>query len=133
MQYTAELTLPKGKNRQTQTSTKLKAVHGVIHRIDIVFPSGCAALVNVQIFVGGHPIAPSTEGQTYKGDNEVISFPEFEELRAALNTITISGWNEDEVYDHTILVRIYVLPRWALLPIGAVEGMVRSLKSLFER
>lgn len=133
MQYTIDVTFPKGKSRASQTKSTLKLAKGIIHKIDIAFPSGCVGLVNVQIFLGGHPIAPSTQGQVYKGDDEVIIIPEFEELSSVLNLISIKGWNEDTLYDHTVLFRLYVLPKSVLLPIGAQEGIIASLRSLFVR
>ena len=133
MQYTTEITFTRATTRESQESKTLKCAKGVIHRIDVVFPAGCHGKVNVAIFVGGHSIAPSTEGQTYKGDDEVISIPEFIELGKELNIVTISGWNEDNVYEHRILIRIYVLRKKFLLPIGATEGIIAALKAIFRQ
>ena len=130
MQYVKEITFSKNGSSTNQTSATLKCAKGIIHKIEIVFPSGCFGLVHTQIFIGGHPIAPSTFGQTYAGDNEVIIIPEFTELRKDFNVITISGWNEDDTYDHIVRVRIYVLPKEVLLPAGATEGILAGLKSL---
>ena len=130
MQYVKDVTFSTGGTRQSQTEATLKCAKGIIHRIEIVFPSGCAGLVHVQIFQAGHPIAPSSESQTYSGDNDIIEIPEFEELKSELNTLTIKGWNEDDTYDHRIQFRIYVLAKEFLLPIGATEGMLAALKSL---
>ena len=133
MQYTKSITFSSGGSSTNQTSTTIKATKGIIHKIEIVFPSGCFGLVNLQIFTGGHPIAPSTFGQTYVGNDEIIILPEFIELRSDFNTITISGWNEDDTFEHTIRVRIYVLPEEVLLPAGATEGILAGLKSLVLR
>ena len=130
MQYVKEITFSSGGSSTNQTSANIKAAKGIIHKIELVFPSGCFGLVHVQLFQGGHPIAPSTFRQTYASDNEVILIPEFTELRSELNTITITGWNEDDTYDHTIRFRIYVLPKEVLLPAGATEGILAGLKSL---
>ena len=130
MQYVKEITFSSGGSSTNQTSANIKAAKGIIHKIELVFPAGCAGLVHIQLFTGGHPIAPSTFGQTYSAENEIILIPEFTELRSDFNTITISGWNEDDTYDHTIRVRIYVLPKEVLLPAGATEGILAGLKSL---
>lgn len=133
MQYTKSITFSSGGSRINQTSSKLKATKGVIHKIEIVFPSGCVGLVHVQIFIGGHPIAPSNESQTYSGDNDVIEIPEFTELLSDENVLTFKGWNEDDTYDHTVLFRIFVLAKKFLLPVGATEGILEGLKNLVLR
>lgn len=133
MQYTKDVTFSSGGSSTDQTSATIKAARGVIHRIEMVFPGGCAGLVHVQLFVSGHPIAPSTFGQTYSGDNDIIEIPEFTELRKDSNIIEIRGWNEDDTYDHRILFRIFVLPKNVLLPVGATEGILEALKSLVLR
>ena len=133
MQYTKDVTFSSGGSQQNQTSVSFKCAKGIIHRIEIVFPSGCAGLVHVQLFQSGHPIAPSNESDTYSGNDDVLEIPEFIELKSELNTITIKGWNEDDTYDHKILFRIYILAKEFLLPIGATEGILAALKSLVLR
>ena len=130
MQYTKDVTFSSSGSSTNQTSAIIKAARGVIHRIEIVFPSGCAGLVHVQLFTGGHPIAPTTFTQTYSGNGDVLEIPEFIELRKDFNIITIKGWNEDDTYDHKILFRIFVLPKEVLLPIGATEGILATIKAL---
>ena len=130
MQYVKEITFSSGGSKTNQTVATLKCAKGIIHKIEIVFPSGCFGLVHTQIFHASHPIAPTTPGQNYAGDDEIINIPEFHPLGRELNIITIKGWNEDDTYDHTIRFRIYVLPKEVLLPAGATEGILAGLKSL---
>ena len=130
MQYTKSVTFSSNGSRTNQTSSTLKCAKGIIHRIDLIFPPGCFGLVNVQLFQAGHPIAPSNEGQVYSADDEIIIIPEFTELPSELNVLTIKGWNEDDTFDHTIRVRIYILPKNVLLPVGATEGILAGLKQL---
>ena len=92
-----------------------------------------APLVKVAIFLGSASMTPSTAGMTISGNGEIVSVPEFINLRKDFNIITIKGFNEDETYDHTIFFRIYVLPKEVLLPVVATEGILASLKSLLIR
>lgn len=133
MLYTKEITFTSGGTVLNQISSNIKASRGVIHKIDIVFPSGCAGLVKVAIFLGIAPISPSTAGMTISGNAEIVQIPEFIDLRKDFNIITIKGFNEDDTYNHTILFRIYVLPKEVLLPAGATEGILAGLKSLVLR
>ena len=130
MLYTKEITFSSGGTVTNQTSSNIKAARGVIHKIDIVFPSGCAGLVKVAIFLANAPVTPSTAGMTISGNDEIVTIPEFINLRKDFNIITIKGFNEDDTFDHTIFFRIYVLPKEFLLPVGATEGILAALKTL---
>ena len=133
MLYTKEITFTKDGTVNNQVVSKIKAARGVIHKIDIVFPSGCAGLVKVAIFLGSAPVTPSTAGMTISGNDEIVTIPEFINLRKDFNIITIKGWNEDDTFQHIIFFRIYVLPKEFLLPVGATEGILAGLKSLVLR
>ena len=132
MNYTVDFTLNSGGSSANPQVKYVKVTDGVIHKIQIVFPAGCSGLVHVAIYDGGHPIAPSTAGQYYRGDDEVVDFPEFYEIKGGTRYLQIIGWNEDDTYDHTIMVRIFILPRWAIMPAGAAEGLIHALRSLFK-
>ena len=133
MQFIKDITFTKGKTEQTIETTDLKVSGGIIHRINIQFPAGCAGLVNVQIYDGGHPIAPTTQGQYYRGDDEIVEFNEFYPIIIAPRLLTIKGFNTDDTYNHQIQVRIFILPKEVLLPVGATEGILAGLKRLVLR
>jgi len=128
--FTKDITLSAGGSSSNPTWTTIKVTRGVIHEINVVFPSGCAGLVYVAIYDGVHPIFPSTEGMHFRGDGETIDFKEFYELKAYPSILWIKAWNEDDTYDHTIMVRIAILPKWVLLPQYAVKGVIGSIRSL---
>ena len=130
MLYTKDITFTKDGSLINQISSNIKAARGVIHKIDIIFPSGCAGLVKVAIFLGSAPVTPSTAGMTISGNDEIVTIPEFINLRKDFNIITIKGFNIDDTFDHTIFFRIYVLPKEVLLPVGATEGILAALKTL---
>ena len=47
--------------------------------------------------------------------------------------LTVEGWNEDATYNHTIDIMFLILPKGVVLPVGATEGILESLKSLVIR
>jgi len=57
----------------------------------------------------------------------------FYEAKTTPYQITFEGWNEDEVYNHTITLMLLVLPKEFILPVGAVEGIMESLSNLIIR
>ena len=133
MIYTASIETSANTSEANATKTELKVTDGVIHEVSVYFPPGCAGLVYCQIFEGGHQFVPSTEGQFLRGDGILIDSKEFYEIDDAPRWITIKTWNLDDTYDHTIEVFIKQLPRWAILPAGAYEGVIGALKNLVWR
>ena len=133
MIYTASIITLANTAEANAKKTDIKVTNGVIHEVSVYFPPGCAGLVYCQIFEGGHQFVPSTEGQFLRGDNIPIDSKEFYEITGAPRWITIKTWNLDDTYDHTIEVFIKQLPRFAILPIGAYEGVMGALKSLVWR
>ena len=126
------VTLANTSEANAKTSS-IKVTNGVIHEVGVYFPAGCAGLVYCQILEGGHQFFPSTQGQFVRGDDVLIETKEFYEITTAPRWITIRTWNLDETYNHTIEVYIKQLPRWAILPVGAYEGVIGALKSLVWR
>lgn len=129
--YSLDITTDANTAEASKKLTQMKVNDGVIHKIDIVFPPGCAGLVKMQMLDGGHQFVSSTEGQYLSGDSETINIPEFYEIEGGTRNITIKTWNLDDTYPHTIQVRIYILPKNVLLPVGAYEGIIASMKALF--
>ena len=111
--------------------TRFKVTNGVIYEVSIYFPPGCAGLVYIQIFEGGHQFIPSTEGQFLKGENFLLNIKEFYEIKNAPRYITVKTWNLDEVYNHTIEVMIKQLPKNILLPAFLIKDAVERLIGVF--
>ena len=133
MIYTASILTSANTTETSAKKTELKVTDGVIHEVSVYFPPGCAGLVYCQIYEGGHQFVPSTEGMFLRGDDILIDSKEFYEISDAPRWITIKTWNLDESYDHTIEVMIKQLPKYAILPAGAYEGVMSALKALVWR
>jgi len=133
MIYTASITTSANTSEANAKQTKIKITNGVITQVIIIFPAGCVGLVNVQFFMGGHQFVPSTEGQVLKGNDILITSPEFLEINDAPRIITIKTWNDDDTYDHTVEILITQLEAIAIPQLALAEGIVRSLKNLFIR
>ena len=127
MIYTADVTVPKNTAVGSEKRQTLKITNGVIHKLDIMFPAGCAGLVKVGLFFEGTPLFPSTAGMTFSGDDETVTFPEFVKVRDAPRTIVIKASNIDTEYDHTVGVRIGVLSEDAVVPSILGKGVSNIL------
>lgn len=133
MLYSKHLTLAKGGTEATSTTHNFIANKGVINTIWINFPPGCAGLVKVRVLLNGHTFVPSNADEYINADGYVYKFEPFVEILEEPEQVTIQAWNEDDTYAHVIDVQISIIDRSWIQPIGAYEGIVAALKSLFVR
>ena len=133
MLHSKHITLTHGATELTATNTKFIVNQGVIYRVWVVFPPGCAGLVKVRIYHEGHPFLPVDEGAFLRGDAYIYEFPVMHEITDAPELITIKAWNEDDIYDHTIDVLFLIIPKEWVQPVGAYGGIIAALKSIFQR
>ncbi|HUX62101.1 MAG TPA: hypothetical protein VMV32_12375 [Ignavibacteriaceae bacterium] len=127
------MTFPFGKTELTKTIEHFGISKGWIYRAWVIFPPGCAGLVKVRIEHEGHPIIPINKSDYIKADDYVFELPMFYEVPEEPYQLTFEGWNEDESYNHEITLMLLVLPKAFILPVGATEGIMESLKSLIIR
>ena len=105
--------------------------HGVITRVNIVFPPGCAGLAHLQVFDNGHQVWPENEGGSFRGDSEVVTFQCYYPLLYEPFGLRLVGWNEDDSYPHTPMVRFEVLPEELVRPPREELGILQRLGKLF--
>ena len=133
MLYSKQITLLAGKTEAEATRTSFKVNKGVISDVWITFPAGCAGLVKMRIYHEGHPFLPVNQDNYLRGDNYTFRFPVMFEIIEEPMLLTVEAWNEDATYNHTVDVLFLILPKSLVLPVGATEGILESLKSLIIR
>jgi len=130
MLYSKQITLSAGKTESTSTKTYFKVNKGVISDVWVTFPAGCAGLVKMRIYHEGHPFLPVNKDNYLRGDNYTFRFPVMFEILEEPMRLTVEAWNEDATYNHTVDIMFLILPKALVLPVGATEGILESLKSL---
>ena len=115
MIYSIDITVPMNTPQTAKQRTNLKVVSGIIHQIDIQFPTGVAATTHVQISDGFSQLWPSNPAQDFVGDGYTISFKEEHEIKYVPFFLYVHTWNDSTTYDHTITVRLGILPPQAFI------------------
>lgn len=133
MLHSKHITLPKGKTEATATISRFKFNKGVVSRVWIAFPPGCAGLVKLKCSHEGHPFLPVEEDAYIRGDSYTFDIPLMYEIKDNNEIVTIKAWNEDDVYDHEIDVMFLIVDKMWVQPVGAYEGIVAALASIFRR
>jgi len=108
----------------------LKLSKGVITKIEIKFARGCHGLVKVRLFHQESQLVPLSRGEWITGDDEAVSFPEFFELWTTPYQLKFRGCSPDTTYEHTVTVRVSVLPKTVASMIPVIELLTRLLQRM---
>lgn len=100
--FFAYLTTPKNTALASFQSTTLKLPTGVIKKVWVEFPKGCAGLVGFRVFRGVRQIFPLPDSVWLKSDNAVLNFAFTENILTDPFEIVLHTYNLDDTYEHTI-------------------------------
>lgn len=106
MIYEKRLTIAKNTTEAAYASETIEIHPGIVKQVEIYFPPGCAALAHIQIFYWERQFWPTNPNSDFTGDNTLLSFPEDLKIVDPPFELEIRGWNEDDTYPHTPIVRI---------------------------
>jgi hypothetical protein len=109
--FEAMITVPANTAEASPASQDIALCKGFVARVWIRFPAGSVGLLHVAIYDQSTKIFPGASNQWFSGDNEIIEFEtEYDVPLVAGNyKLTIKGYNEDDSYPHSALVRIFVV------------------------
>lgn len=130
MYYDFSFAIPANTTKASPKELDVKLTHGVIHRIEVGFPPGCAGLAHLQIRRGLHQVWPTNPQGSFNTDGYTIPINEYYELATEPYILTLVGWNLDDTYPHTLEVRFGILSAKVLLP---QENFIEQFKKLFKR
>jgi len=130
MLYSKQITVSANTTEANSSKTRFKVNRGIVYRCWLSFPPGCVGLVKLRILHEGHPFIPIEANAYIRGDDYVFELPMFYEITEEPQLITVEVWNEDDTYEHTVDVMLLILPKEFVLPVGATEGIMKSLSSL---
>jgi len=153
MLFVWEIVVPKNTTRDNPEIKNLYLASGIITWFSVLFPPGCAGLAHCSILHHNHQIVPSKlyatervtaagvtvhEVKDLSGDTFPIEWTDYYELYGVPYMLEARCWNEDATYPHTVIIRIAVLPRKAILALAIVDAIksvfgVLSPKRIFTR
>jgi hypothetical protein len=109
--FEQKITVPANTLVGAPVSQDIILVKGFVSAVSIKFPSGSAGLLHTSIWNGASKLWPGNVNQYFTGDNEVVQFnTEYDvPVPAGIYKLTIQGWNEDDAYPHSALVRVWVV------------------------
>lgn len=130
MLYTWDITIPADTPEDSPVHDILELSAGVITKIGIKFPAGCHGMVGVRLLLAEGQIFPIPRGEWVTGDDEEAESIYYIEFGRELFELKIEAISPDTDYNHTISIRITVLPAYIAAPFMIIADFVRIFKRL---
>lgn len=125
MIYAFRLTIPANTLETAPSRETVRLTHGIIHRLEIEFPAGCAGLAHCKILRGLHQVWPTNPDGDFASDDHAIAFDTDYPLTDLPTDLILVGWNVDDTFPHTLTFRIGMSQAqdqgvpWEQTPLGA--------------
>jgi len=131
MIYTYSLKIPANTEETSPLEKEVEVEGEVIDMIQIVIPWGHGALAGMAIFYGLEQIAPRPTGTWFKGNDQVIEWRELFTIPERKAKLRLVGYNDDDSYSHTFIVRFVVHKRRVALIHEIIERLISWLERFF--
>ncbi len=131
MFYEYSIAVPANTTEADPVEQQLPLALGIIHRVEVQFPAGCAGLVHVRLEHHSFGHLPTNPDGNFASDDYTI--PVDENLNFAVQPFSVKAilWNTDGTYSHTITLRFGIFEsKSALFFMSVLEGMAKMLKYL---
>lgn len=110
MLYSFSLEIPANTPETSPVEKEINLTWGVVTRVEVEFPPRCVGLAKVKILHRRHQLWPTNMDAWFYTDGKVIAFDEYYELFEMPVLFTLLGYNDDDTYPHTPIIRINILP-----------------------
>ncbi len=110
MDYNVALAVPANTPETSPAKLDVHLTHGLIVKVRVGFPDGCADYVHVVIMRGGHQVWPSNRSGNYSWNNYVYEIEESYPLEYDPFSMRVVAWNDDQRNPHTVTVGFNMLP-----------------------
>lgn len=109
MFYSFDLPIPANTLKVTPVELEVNLTWGVITRVEIRFPPRNVGLSKVKILERRHQLWPTNLDEWFYGNDETIKWDEYHELFVMPAIFTLQGYNDDDTFPHTPLIRFEIL------------------------
>lgn len=124
MFYSFDLPIPANTLESAPKELEINLTWGVITEVEIRFPPRCVGLAKVKILEHRHQLWPTNRDAWLYGDGETIKWDEYHELFEMPAIFTLLGYNDDDTFPHTPIIRFEILhPLAAMAKYGVYPGI----------
>lgn len=127
MFYSYNITVTPAHTELSPKKDVLDLSAGIIHQVDILFPSNSTKNIYVRIFHGGYQLIPTNRLEAIRADNTIISTREFFELPPGNHQLVIHSWNTHATDSLLVSINIGLLPKNVMQPFSFEELLKAAL------
>lgn len=129
MFYEFAIKITKDTAESSPKTQYLKVAHGIVQRIDIQFPVGCAGLAHCRLDYHRLLTFPADRTKNISSDGFIISIEGPYELFTPPYRFKATLWNTDDTYDHTVTIRVDMVESEAAIRLAKIlTGLTGLLK-----
>ena len=133
MLYCKTITVPANTSKENFVEETIEIEEDTLFYVEIRFPPGPCGLLYISVYYGDLQLLPSTKGEWARGDNERVWDVLLFELPEKPSTIRIRGYNLDDTYSHSAIIRIVALPKEVALFMRAISRLEKIISLFFEK
>ncbi len=116
MFFSYPVVVPANTLESAPVLTRIKLTAGTLYRIEFVFPAGCQGMVHLAVEHQGTQQWPLTKGYSFTAEDFTVGIDDRYELDAEVNELVAKAWSPGTNYDHTLTVRVGILPKEVFEP-----------------
>jgi len=128
--YVAPLEIPANTPKDAPAEKTLEIEQEIITKFELHFPPGCAGMVHARVLYGIKQVWPWDETETFTGDAETLSFPEYWECPEIPCKLTFQAWSPNTRHSHTLILRLSASPKAVAAPILELRRVIQALSEL---
>lgn len=107
--YVINKTITAATTEATAVTQEISVTQGILKRVRIRFFKGAEETTYVKIFHQNRQILPSSDDQSYRGDDEVVPVECFLPIGVP-QKILLKAWNVDASNDHEVTIELEIDP-----------------------
>jgi hypothetical protein len=124
-----DITITADTAAATPKTQPLKLTKGIITYLGVKFPAGCNGMVKVRLMRAEFQLVPLSKGEWVIGDDETVVTEAYYDLTETPSELKFLGCSPGTSYNHTITVRVGILPR----PIASMLPLMDLLTKMLQR
>lgn len=132
MFYDYSFEIPANTTEARPERQDISLTHGIINRVEVGFPGGCVGMVHLIIRHGLHQLWPTNPDGSFNANRYNIPFSEYYPLLTEPYILNLYGWSPGTAHNHTLEIRIGILPEEVLMPevtfISAFKKLLTRLR-----
>lgn len=106
MIFSTRIILDANGSESNLVSQRLKVSLGLVYKVELFFPAGCAGKARVVIKDGNYQVWPTTPNDYFRGSNQLLQYDDLYFKNIEPSEFQVVGFNDDTVYAHSVIVRI---------------------------